>query len=814
MKVYATPVAGTETQYGTTLRQTLAGGGAYAFTVPIDAGLIKYRVEFGTRSGTTDTVTATVTDLVCGDAYLIDGQSNAVAYNYGNFTDLTNYTYTSTWIRSFGTHGEGGQGSELIGGWGNADQTNEYGGGIRFVGYWGMYIAKQLVDNYQIPICILQGAVGGTQIYQHMPNPTNHADPATIYGRLLERVQAARLTHGIRGMMWHQGESDSGNSGPDGDSDYKFYRQYFLDLSAAWKQDYPNIRYYYTFQVWPKPCEMGPYGDQIREIQRTLPNMYSNLRVMSTVGVYPAVYCHTDLDGYVRFGELLGPLIEQDNYGYVPTTPITAPDLKRAYFTTTNRTEIALEFGQNMAWNNGSASLIFLDGVGGKVTSGSVSGNVIKLQVTGASTCRTISYLMDQVWDQSQANLIYGTNGIAALTFSGVPLALSALPAPTGLTASPNNNQVVLNWTASAGATGYKVKRALASGGPYSVIGTPSGTTYTDTTGTNGTTYYYVVSATSGTDESADSAEASATFVVIGTGVTTTTLARHSGTGSSSTYGAALSFDVTVSGSSTPTGMVTLKDGGATGTTIGSATLAGGACTITTTTLAAGTHANIVAVYAGDSNFASSTSGALSPAQTVNPATPVVTVTGTTSFTYNTSAQGPNTATTGGSTGAVTFSYAGVSGTTYPASSTPPTNAGSYTCTATVAADSNYLSASSGATPFTIAKATPVITWANPSPINVGTALGATQLNATSGGVAGNFVYTPASGTVLALGSHTLSVQFTPTVTANYNIPAATTVTIQVAVTSAVFGAEQYQANGADPSPIGVAAATCWKWRV
>ena len=531
--------------------------------MPIDAGLIKYRVEFGTRSGTTDTVTATVTDLVCGDAYLINGQSNAVAYNYGNFTDLTNYTYTSTWIRSFGTHGEGGQGSELIGGWGNADQTNEFGGGIRFVGYWGMYIAKQLVDNYQIPICILQGAVGGTQIYQHMPNPTNHADPATIYGRLLERVQAARLTHGIRGVMWHQGESDSGNSGPDGDSDYKFYRQYFLDLSAAWKQDYPNIRYYYTFQVWPKPCEMGPHGDRIREIQRTLPNMYSNLRVMSTVGVYPKVYCHTDLDGYVRFGELLGPLIEQDNYGYVPTTPITAPDLKRAYFTTTNRTEIALEFGQNVAWNNGSASLIFLDGVGGKVTSGSVSGNVITLQVTGASTSQTISYLMDQVWDQNQANLIYGTNGIAALTFSGVPVALTALPSPTGLTASPNNNQVVLNWTAPSGATGYKVKRALASGGPYSVIGTPSGTTYTDTTGTNGTTYYYVVSATSGTDESADSAEASATFVVIGTGVTTTTLVRHSGTGSSSTYGAALSFDVTVSGSSTPTGMVTLKDGGA-----------------------------------------------------------------------------------------------------------------------------------------------------------------------------------------------------------------------------------------------------------
>jgi hypothetical protein len=347
------------------------------------------------------------------------------------------------------------------------------------------------------------------------------------------------------------------------------------------------------------------------------------------------------------------------------------------------------------------------------------------------------------------------------------------------------------------------VKHAPASGGPYAVLATPSATTYTDTTGTNGTTYYYVVCATSGTDESADSAVASATINIIGTGVTTTTLARHSDTGSSTTYGAVLSFDVTVSGSSTPTGMVTLKDGGAAGTTIGSATLAGGACTITTTALTTGSHANIVAVYAGDSTFAASMSGALNPAQTVNPATPVVAVNVGT-YTYNASAQGPNTATTGGSTGAVTFSYVGVSGTTYAASGTRPTNAGSYTCTATVAADTNYLSASSGATPFTIAKATPVITWATPAPINVGTALGVTQLNATSGGVAGNFVYTPASGAVLALGSHTLSVQFTPSVTANYNTPAAKTVTIQVGVTSVVFGEEQYQANGAAPAPIGV----------
>ena len=56
-------------------------------------------------------------------------------------------------------------------------------------------------------------------------------------------------------------------------------------MAAAWKQDYPNIQHYYVFQVWPLPCSMGPKDDQIREAQRTLPRLFSNLRVMSTVGI-------------------------------------------------------------------------------------------------------------------------------------------------------------------------------------------------------------------------------------------------------------------------------------------------------------------------------------------------------------------------------------------------------------------------------------------------------------------------------------------------------------------------------------------------
>jgi len=83
--------------------------------------------------------------------------------------------------------------------------------------------------------------------------------------------------------------------------------------------------------------------------------------------------------------------------------------------------------------------------------------------------------------------------------------------APAGLTATAAGSQVNLSWNASADATGYNLKRSIVSGGSYTTIGVNlAGLAYTDTDLTNGTTYYYVVSATNSFGESANSTEASA----------------------------------------------------------------------------------------------------------------------------------------------------------------------------------------------------------------------------------------------------------------------------------------------------------------
>ena len=76
----------------------------------------------------------------------------------------------------------------------------------------------------------------------------------------------------------------------------------------------------------------------------------------------------------------------------------------------------------------------------------------------------------------------------------------------TGASASQNN----VSWTASAGATSYNILRSTTSGGPYSLAGTSSTTSFSDTGLACATTYYYVVQAV-GACASGNSAQASAT---------------------------------------------------------------------------------------------------------------------------------------------------------------------------------------------------------------------------------------------------------------------------------------------------------------
>ena len=460
LKVFRTDT-GTDVQYGATQSQSLVGG-TYSFSAPILGGLYKYKVVYGKITGGIDTPVATVSNLICGDAYILQGQSNTLAELPNNGTPPEENYYTSDWIRSYGTANTEHALSSNSGGWGVALRTRKWRTDLhgRYqIGAWGINMARILLQTYNMPICVINGAVGGTRIDQHQRDDSNQANIATIYGRLLSRMKDARLTHGVRAVLWHQGENDQGSTGPYSPVlNYNFYKENFISMTADWKENYPNLKNYYIFQILPNACGGDPGQDELREIQRNLPSLYSNMRIMSSLGAEWGDKCHYALAGYERFADQITPLVEQDFYGRSTSQIYSAPNLQKAYFTSATRTEIALQFDQTVAWNPGAPGLFFLDGIANRVASGSASGKIIKLQLTAASSASTINYVMgSSPWDR--VNVIYGGNGVAALTFHKVPITLPAAMAFTSWTG--NMSLPTADATASADPDNDGVPNAL-----------------------------------------------------------------------------------------------------------------------------------------------------------------------------------------------------------------------------------------------------------------------------------------------------------------------------------------------------------------
>jgi alpha-tubulin suppressor-like RCC1 family protein len=252
-------------------------------------------------------------------------------------------------------------------------------------------------------------------------------------------------------------------------------------------------------------------------------------------------------------------------------------------------------------------------------------------------------------------------------------------------------------------------------------------------------------------------------------------------------YSGTKSLDFTI-GKATPT--ITINPSAAAityGQSLASSALTGGIASVSgtfsfatpSTTPSVGTASHTVIFTPADTlNYNTSSSSASVAVNTVALNSSSIAFTPPASLIYNGSVKNFTAHATGVSTG-FTYSYSGIGETSYDPTSTAPTNAGSYAVTATVTS-ANYTG--SATQTFTIAKATPSITWATPASITYGTGLSATQLNASTS-VAGGFAYTPATGSVLGAGTRTLQTTFTPSDTTNYNTANAS-VLLQVTSTS------------------------------
>jgi streptogramin lyase len=192
--------------------------------------------------------------------------------------------------------------------------------------------------------------------------------------------------------------------------------------------------------------------------------------------------------------------------------------------------------------------------------------------------------------------------------------------------------------------------------------------------------------------------------------------------------------------------------------------------------LTVGSHtvtATFTPTYAADY-----TSATASVTVTVNQATPVITWATPVAITYGTALGAAQL--NASSTVAGSYSYSPVAGTVL--------TAGLHTITTTFTpTDTTDYTTATASVSLTVNRATPAITWAPPAAITYGTALGASQLNASST-IAGTFSYSPAAGTVLTPGSHIITATFAPTDTTDYTSATATvTLTVNQVTQSITF---------------------------
>ncbi len=390
-----------------------ANSAPFAFNQKIHAEM----TEYSFRLYLDTTLVAGRDSIVCGDVYLINGQSNALAIDYEGLA-----TFQSEWLRSFGSSSQVAAQMSADLSWGLA-QGHVYSTHAA-VGVWGLRLGQMLVEESGIPICLLSGATGASYIADHLRNNSRPTDLNTNYGKLLYRTQQAKIQSGVKAIFWYQGEMNT-------DKTYSSYASNFNLLYTSWKLDFPGVEKIYLFQI--RPTEGEKYQSQLREVQRQLAEQYDDVEIMSTCGVPGHDGTHYNYQGYNTIAARIFPLVIRDFYGSTDTLNITPPKIVNAFFSSDLMNELIIEFDQDVIWPAETIGISLRDymfpGGGNTVTIDSayvLQGNRVILHLTESSTAVNITYLPPKYYTGTskiyQGPWLKNQRGITALSFFAYPI--------------------------------------------------------------------------------------------------------------------------------------------------------------------------------------------------------------------------------------------------------------------------------------------------------------------------------------------------------------------------------------------------------
>ncbi len=386
---------------------------AFTFNSTISAGLFTYEFLIDIKDNSQIIIHSETkaVDVVCGDVYIVAGQSNALAGAWQSERATQDTNYKSKFSKTFGVTNASTTYVSTDIFWAQS-YCNHSWSVEPAIGVWALKMQYLIQQNHQIPTCIINAVEGGTYIEKHQLDYSSTNDPldlSTQFGALNYKVQQANYQDEVKGIIWYQGETTSGTG-----ITVQNHIDELDELVTDWQSELGTIDKIYTVQIH---TDCGGQGNnrRVREALRVFykePGM-SNVVPIAANGIGDrkrdsagadlieqyngqTVYCHFDIDAYNVFADRIYDLISRDFYCSNKMSGINSPNIQNAYF---ESGQVVLEFDQNLAAfpTNLENFFNFVDINGNEqynFSGGATVDNKVYLDYTG-STTNYITYLKE-----------------------------------------------------------------------------------------------------------------------------------------------------------------------------------------------------------------------------------------------------------------------------------------------------------------------------------------------------------------------------------------------------------------------------------
>jgi hypothetical protein len=393
------------------------GIAAFCTRTSIVAELAMYDFDLFIDQGTNAFMIASAKNVVAGDVFIQNGQSNARASMRPGEPSINDpVPHTNNWIRSFGRRDDDPVLVAADDAWHIAGGDSSEGSGQ--MGQWALRAAKLLVDEHGIPVAVISQARGGVGIDYFQRNDTNPQDLNTNYGRLLWRCKQAGVDEHVRAVLWYHGEFNA-------TGDPLLYEADMDNLHTNWFEQYPAIEWVYSHQLKIGCGTVARDDVTFREMQRRWANQRPEVRVMSGTAVTQySDGCHTDTQANLDLGLNLQRAMSCDLNGAPLQANIYAPNIDIAYFSNPALTEVVLRnrwSGDHLNMDLGAASDFQLHGPAiPAILNVTAAGNVLRVFLSSPGTgLSAVTYKANADWPSPGPD-ITNDGGVGLLAFRAI----------------------------------------------------------------------------------------------------------------------------------------------------------------------------------------------------------------------------------------------------------------------------------------------------------------------------------------------------------------------------------------------------------